>query len=431
MPGSGCRPRAAERRRRSLLETEQGEPVEIGEPARGPLAGLRVVDMTLALAGPACTQRLADWGADVVKVEPPGTGEWTRSHPIVNARLQGETTVFLSLNRNKRSIGIDAKSQRGRELVLRLAERADVFVHNFRMGVMERLGLTAPDILARNPRIIYASVNGYGERGPDSRRPGQDLLLQAYAGTMFSVGSQDDPPQPGPIFVADVLAGHMLVEAILAAIIERDRTGAGQEVNVSMLGAMLDAQLQELVTFLNCGLSPTKLRSGAGHAFLNPPYGVFRAADGWIAIAMAEPRALGEALGSAAVSGIETWEEAAQLRDLIRSEVQRLLPEATVRAWLDRFERAGVWAGPVHRYEDLADHPQIVQNGFISATPLAEGGSFLAPDGAAQFSSHKHLGHRAPPPLSGDARAVLTELGVDPGQQEQLFSEGIVEAPKC
>lgn len=410
--------------------TEESSAERAGSGSRGPLEGLRIVDMTNALAGPAATQRLGDWGADIIKVEPPGVGEWTRSHPIVNAWLDGETTVFLSLNRNKRSIAIDAKSERGRKLILSLAASADVFVHNFRLGVMERLGLTPDVLLARNPRLIYASVCGYGESGPDIHRPGQDLLLQAYAGTMFTVGSREDPPRPGPIFVADVLTSHLLGEVILAALIERGRTGMGQEVKVSMLGAMLDAQLQELVTFLNCGLSPTELRSGSGHAFLNPPYGVFRAADGWVAIAMAEPKALGAALGSDAVSPIDSWAKAVESADLIRAEVQRLLPGDTVKNWLKRFDRAGVWAGPVHRYEDLREHPQVLANGFFAPVPLAGGSSFLAPDRAARFSSHEYVMHRPPPRLSGDARVVLAELGIDAEEQEQLFREGIVQEPK-
>jgi crotonobetainyl-CoA:carnitine CoA-transferase CaiB-like acyl-CoA transferase len=392
------------------------------------LDGIRILDLTLALAGPAATQRLADWGADVIKVEPPG-GEWSRSHPVRNAFVDGEATNYLCFNRNKRSIAIDLKHPEGRELLLRMAESADGFVHNFRPGVAERLGIAADDVRARNSRIVYAAVSGYGTRGPDSRRPGQDLLLQAYAGVMFSVGSKDDRPNAGPVFAADVIASHFLAEAILVALIEREQTGEGQAIEVSMLGALLDSQMQELVTFLNLGLAPERPNVPAAHWIINPPYGVYRTADGWVAIAMSDPVALGEAIGSEAVRGLGTWEAAAENGELIFNEVEEALPEKASAEWIEIFDRHGVWAGPVHRYEDLPGNAQIQAEGFFREIPTSAGGSFVCPDGAIRFSAHEVVEHRAPPTVSEHADEILSEFGIDESERDLLVESGCVVRP--
>ncbi len=392
------------------------------------LDGIRVLDLTLALAGPAATQRLADWGADVVKVEPPG-GEWSRSHPVANAHVDGDATNFICFNRNKRSIAIDLKRPEGVDLLLGMAEEADVFVHNFRPGVVERLGIGPDEVRARNPGLVYAYVCGYGTHGPRSKRPGQDLLLQAYSGAMFSVGARHDRPNAGSVFAADVIASHFLVEAILTALIERGRSGKGQTIEVSMLGALLDAQMQELVTFLNCGIAPDRPDVPAAHWIINPPYGVYRAADGWVALAMADPVALGEAIGSESVKALATWEEAANHRELIFNECEAALPARAVGEWIEIFDRHGIWAGPVHRYEDLPSDPQIQAEGYFQAVPTAHGGSFLMPDNAIKFSSRPSSDHRPPPTVSQHAVEVLTDFGLSCEEHERLFESGCVVRP--
>lgn len=394
----------------------------------GPLTGIRIVDLTLALAGPAATQRLGDWGADVIKVEPPITGEWGRTHPIRNAFIAGAPTSFIGFNRNKRSIAIDLKRPAGQELVLRLVDTADVFCHNFRPGVIERLGLAPEVVRARNPKLVYGFVTGYGSRGPDSRRPGQDLLLQAYSGVMFSVGSRDDRPNAGPIFAADVLASHFLAEGVMAALIERGRTGEGQVVEVSMLGGMLDAQMQELITFLNLGIGMERPPYPAAHAMLNPPYGVYQTRDGWIAIAMADPVSLGEAIGSEAVRALGSWEAAADNGALIHEEVSRALPARTSAEWIELLDARGVWCGPVHRYEDLPGNEHIRAEGYFRQIPLPGGGTFACPDGAVAFRAHEP-GYTHPPRVSEHADEILGELGLSPGERARLEESGCIWRP--
>jgi crotonobetainyl-CoA:carnitine CoA-transferase CaiB-like acyl-CoA transferase len=392
------------------------------------LAGIRVLDLTLALAGPAGTQRLADWGADVIKVEPPA-GEWSRSHPVANAYIDGDATNFICFNRNKRSIAIDLKNPKGVDLLLRMAEQADVFVHNFRPGVVERLGIGPDEVRARNPRLVYAYVCGYGTTGPRSQRPGQDLLLQAYSGVMFSVGAKHDRPNAGSVFAADVIASHFLVEAILAALIERGRSGEGQAIEVSMLGALLDSQMQELVTFLNCGIAPDRPEVPAAHWILNPPYGVYQARDGWLALAMANPVTLGEAIGSELVKSLATWEKAAKHRELVFQECEKALLARTVAEWIEIFDRHGVWAGPVHHYEDLPADPQIQAEGYFQPVPTAKGGSFLMPDNAIKFSAHQNGSHRPAPNVSQHADEILADLGFGGEERERLFGSGSVVRP--
>jgi crotonobetainyl-CoA:carnitine CoA-transferase CaiB-like acyl-CoA transferase len=385
-----------------------GVAADPNESTMQPLTGLRVLDLTAFLAGPAATQRLGDWGADVVKVEPPEHGEWSRSHPIVNAWLGGETTSFLSFNRNKRSIALDLRSAEGRDLLLQLSDVADVVVHNFRAGVVERLGIGADTLRSRNPRLVYAFISGYGTEGPQAQRPGQDLLLQAYSGVMFSVGAKEDRPQPGSVFAADVISSHFLAEGILAALLARDKTGAGQIVEVSMLAAMLDSQMQELVTFLNLDIAPERTEAPAAHALINPPYGVYETADGWIAIAMAEPTALAAALDSCAIHELDTWQKMADNRDVVFKEVASVVRTQTTQTWIERFDLAGVWSGPVHSYRDLARAPQIVANHYIKEMPLRDGTTFKAPDGAVRFSATA-TSYGPPPALDADRDAVLQE----------------------
>jgi crotonobetainyl-CoA:carnitine CoA-transferase CaiB-like acyl-CoA transferase len=355
-----------------------------------PLSGVRVVDLTLALAGPAATQRLAEWGAEVIKVEPPN-GENTRHLPLVNAWLDGETTLFLALNRSKRSITMDLKNPEALEQLFALIRTSDVFVHNFRPGVAEKLGLGAEAVRGANPGLVYASVSGYGADGPDAQRPGQDLLLQAYAGTMFTAGAATDAPSVSGMFVADVLGSHFLVEGILLALRQRDRTGEGQEVQVSMLGAMLEAQGGELVTYLNTGQGPERGKARRANALIEPPYGVFATSDGWIAVAMADPVLLGAAIHSEFVQSLGTRAKAFEFADEVAEIVAEVMLTDTAAAWREQLEAGGVWCGPVHGYADLEDLPQIQAGRYFIDAPLPGGGTHKIPSNAMKLSAHPTL----------------------------------------
>src|SRR6266498_1292807 len=214
----------------------------------GILSGYRVVDLSIAMAGPFAAMRLGDLGADVIKVEPVA-GEWQRHTSAGGAAGRQVNASFLSLNRNKRSLAVNLKSAEGREIVLSLARRSDVFLQNYRPGVAERLGMDYESIRAARPDIVYVSISGFGETGPYADRPGQDMLLQAMSGAMFSVGRAADPPAPAGTFAVDAITAYSAFEGALAALLHRERTGEGQLVTVNMLDSAIAVQAQELSIF--------------------------------------------------------------------------------------------------------------------------------------------------------------------------------------
>src|ERR687898_1466686 len=248
------------------------------------LNGYRVLDCSIAMACPFAAQRLGDLGADVIKVEPT-TGEWQR-HAAAGGAVGNEINVsFLSLNRNKRSVALDLKNDDGREALRELVAGADVFLQNYRPGVAARLGVDYESLRAINPSIVYVSISGYGEDGPYRDRPGQDLLLQAMSGAMLSAGRHRDQPTPAGQYLADAVTASTAFEAVLAALLHRERAGEGQLGTVNMLDALTTLQMQELSVF-NVAQKP-QVRSSEPHAhvYIRSPYGAFSTADGYIIVA--------------------------------------------------------------------------------------------------------------------------------------------------
>src|SRR5690606_2509631 len=198
--------------------------------ATGPLAGLRVLDLTIALAGPMCSQRLGEMGANIIKIEAPGGGDFSRYSTMAGITKFGDATTFVTLNRNKRSLILDLKAEAGREALYRMVRDADVLIQNFRPRVAGRLGIDYATLSAINPRLVYGSISGYGEDGPLKDRPGQDLLLQSFAGLTLNGGRASELPHPSPLYMVDVSASHLLTEGVLAALVARGVTGRGQEI---------------------------------------------------------------------------------------------------------------------------------------------------------------------------------------------------------
>src|SRR6267378_630111 len=264
--------------------------------ATGALDGITVLDCTQMLAGPLAGLRLGDLGADVLKIEAPGSGEFNRTHGFEDITAAGEMTTFLALNRNKRSVVIDLKKPEGLAVMHDLVRQADVLIQNFRVGTADRIGIGYEQLREINPRLIYCAITGYGSTGPYRNRAGQDLVLQGYSGSMWSVGKLADPPLPSALWAADVMSGYQAVVGVLAALHARQATGSGQYVEVDMLSSVLDAQLQELVTYLNSGRQPTRMKEPSAHALIPAPYGVYQTGDGWLTMAMCHLPDLGEAL---------------------------------------------------------------------------------------------------------------------------------------
>jgi crotonobetainyl-CoA:carnitine CoA-transferase CaiB-like acyl-CoA transferase len=391
----------------------------------GILTGYRVVDLSIAMAGPLAAMRLGDLGADVIKVEPV-TGEWQRHAPAGGATGHQVNASFLSLNRNKRSLAVDLKSPAGRTIVLELAATSDVFLQNYRSGVAERLGLDYEAIAAVKPDIIYVSISGYGETGPYVNRPGQDLLLQAMSGAMFSTGRAGDAPAPAPTYAVDAITAYSAFEGALAALLHRERTGEGQLVTVNMLDAAIAVQMQELSVFTVGGVPQHRGTESHAHTYIRAPYGVFATADGYLALAMPSLPVLGEVLDLPALAAMDDNVDGHTRRDEITGLVRGRLPDRTTDDWLARLAERGIWAGPVYSYADLVTDPQVAHNGsFVSYDHPTEG-RVTTPGFPYQFSRTSPAVDRGAPLTGEHTREILADLGTDDSAADDLVDRGVV-----
>jgi crotonobetainyl-CoA:carnitine CoA-transferase CaiB-like acyl-CoA transferase len=261
------------------------------------LEGVRVLDFTQMMMGPWATQFLGDMGAEVVKVERPGSGEWERGLRAMGELLGGQSPFFLAMNRNKRSLTLNLKHPRAREVVLRLAGTCDLVTENFRPGVLDRLGMGYEDLRAVNPSLVYVAGTGFGPDGPYADRPGQDLLVQAMSGLAAYGGRRDDPPTPSGSSIVDASTALLLAFSAMVGLFHRERTGQGQRIDVSLLNTAVALQCQELTAFMNLGPRFERSQAGIGGAWLSAPFGVYRTADGHLALAMGSLAVLGDLLG--------------------------------------------------------------------------------------------------------------------------------------
>lgn len=388
----------------------------------GPLDGIRVLDFSQLAQGPAATQTLGDLGADVVKVEPPG-GDWMRRWAMADRYVGGESISFLALNRNKRSIVIDLKRNEGLQAALRLADQADVVVENFRPGVMDRLGVGYGVLSRRNPQIIYCASTGYGREGPYRDRPGQDLLVQAMAGIPWLQGAKTDPPIPVGVGIADFTAANVIVWAILAAVVARERSGIGQRVDLSLLDSLLALHSQEFTILLN-GLWPSERGpSGTPSPFHGAPYGIYGTSDGWLAIAMTRIDHLTKLVG---IPGYE-WCQSTSLmdsREALRLQLAERLGTRTTAAWLAIFEPAGIWASRVRVPEEILTDPQVAANGLVVTLDHPDAGRIQTVGPPVRYSVTRTGVHRPPPRLGEHASEILADAGYEREEAERLLATG-------
>jgi crotonobetainyl-CoA:carnitine CoA-transferase CaiB-like acyl-CoA transferase len=313
------------------------------------LSGYRVIDCTIAMAGPFAAQRLGDLGADVIKVEPT-SGEWQRHTSAGGAKGNRVNASFLSLNRNKRSLAVDLKEAEGKEVLRELVKTGDVFLQNYRTGVPERLGIDYATLSQVNPRLVYVSISGYGDTGPYANRAGQDLVLQGMSGAMLSVGRESDPPSPSGQYIVDSIAAYNAFEGALAALLHRERTGEGQLVKVNMLDAITTIQMQELSVFTVGGKPQRRSQEPHAHVYIRAPYGVFATQDGYIILSFPPLRRLGETIGEPSFLDLEDELDGWKRRDEIFAKTRERLKTASSQHWLETFQAADIWAGPVYGY---------------------------------------------------------------------------------
>ncbi len=332
-----------------------------------PLEGVLVLDFSQFLAGPSCCLRLADLGAEVIKVERPRGGDLARQLQLADQAFGADSALFHTINRNKKSFTADLKSPVDLERVKALIARADVMVHNFRPGVMDRLGLDFDTVARLNPGIIYAAISGYGARGPWREKPGQDLLVQAMSGLAWLSGDAGQGPVPVGLSMADLMAGAQLCQGVLALLVRRGRTGRGGRVDVSLLESAIDMQFEQLTAFLNGdGRQPPRDAVNNASVYLGAPYGIYETADGWLALAMAPLGKLAELTGCKALEAYADpamwFKDRASIKALLAAHLARK-PTAH---WLALLEPADIWCAPV------LDWPQLVRHDGFAALELTQ-----------------------------------------------------------
>lgn len=393
----------------------------------GILSGIRVLDCSIAMAGPFAAQRLGDLGADVIKVEPV-TGEWQRHVSAGGARGNRINVSFLSLNRNKRSLAVDLKSEEGRKILLDLVKTTDVFLQNYRPGVARRLGVDYETLSALNHRLVYVSMSGYGESGPYVNRPGQDLLLQAMSGAMLSAGRKGEAPTPAGQYLVDAVTAYTAFEGALAALFHRERTGEGQRVEVNMLDAITTLQMQELSVFTVGGKKQERSAEPHAHVFIRAPYGAFATSDGYIVLAFPPLKKLGEIIGEESFLAMDDEVDSWSRRDEIFARTREKLAHKTSAEWLALFAAADIWAGPVYGYEDLVRDPQIAHNGTFVEYDHPTEGRVKTPGFPIRFSKTPSKVERGAPLAGEHTREVLKEAGYADEDIDRLAQAGVIAA---
>lgn len=391
----------------------------------GILSGIRVLDCSIAMAGPFAAQRLGDLGADVVKVEPT-TGEWQRHVAAGGAGGNRVNVSFLSLNRNKRSLAVDLKSEGGKKVLTDLVKSADVFLQNYRPGVAKRLGVDYETLSKINPRLVYVSMSGYGEDGPYVNRPGQDLVLQGMSGAMLSAGREGEPPTAAGQYLVDAITAYTAFEGALAALFHRERTGEGQLVQVNMLDAITTIQMQELSVFTVGGKPQQRSAEPHAHVYIRAPYGAFATSDGFIIVAFPKLKTLGEVIGEDSFltmdDEIDTWSR----RDEIFAKTRDRLKNKTSAEWLELLRAADIWCGPVYGYADLVEDEQIKHNGTFVDYDHPTEGRVKTPGFPIKFSKTPSTVERGAPVTGQHTQEILKEAGYDDAAIALLVADGVV-----
>jgi crotonobetainyl-CoA:carnitine CoA-transferase CaiB-like acyl-CoA transferase len=397
------------------------------------LSNIRVLDLSRVLAGPWCTQNLADLGAEVIKVERPKTGDDTRTWgpPWIRNEDGEETTdatYYGSANRNKQSIAIDISTPEGQQLVRELAAKSDVFVENYKVGDMARYGLSYDDIKKINPRIIYCSITGYGQTGPHAHRPGYDYVFQGIGGLMSITGERDDLPGGGPqrvgIAVTDIMTGMYSAMAILAALNARHTTGAGQYIDMALLDCIVAFGSNQAASYMMTGNIPKRF----GHAHPSVvPYQVFTTGDGHIIVAVgndAQYKRLCSVIGRDDLWADERFQKMSGRlvhRDALIPELERALKTRLSAEWLDSMEAAGIPCGPINNYKQVFEDPQVQHRGLWQELPHPAGGMTPTIASPLRLSGTPVQYRMAAPTLGQHTREILRDvLGKSQNEIDQL-----------
>ena len=376
-----------------------------------PLEGLLVLDFSIFLSGPSAALRLADLGARVIKVERPDGGDLCRQLYISELELDGESTLFHSINRNKESFAANLKDADDLAQVKQLVTQADVIIQNFRPGVMARLGLDFETVREINPRLVYGEITGYGNQGPWVYKPGQDLLLQSISGLVWLNGDADRPPTPFGLAVVDLFAGAHLVQGILACLVRRGITGKGGLVQVSLLESILDFQFEVLTTHLNDGGKlPERSTINNAHAYLAAPYGIYRTADGFLALAMGSIPVLGDLLDCAPLLGYTESSTWFTRRDEIKAILVERLKMETTQHWLNILEPRDIWCADVLTWDRLLQHEGFSVIDMIQEVSRDENVKLQTLRCPIRIDGEILKNRKGAPRIGEDTAAILAEM---------------------
>jgi crotonobetainyl-CoA:carnitine CoA-transferase CaiB-like acyl-CoA transferase len=400
--------------------------------ARMALEGIRVLDFTQMMMGPWATQFLADMGAEIIKVERPVVGEWERGLPAAGRLLGGQSAFFLAMNRNKKSLALDLKDPRAREIIHKLAASCDLVTENFRPGVLDKLGLGYEDLRQVNPSIVYVSGTGFGADGPYVRRPGQDLLIQAMSGLAAYGGRGGDPPTPCGSSIVDASTALLLAYSAMVALFHRERTGEGQKVEVNLFATAVALQCQEFTAYLNSGEAFHRSEAGIGGAWLAAPFGIYPTADGWIALSMMSLATLGEVLGMPELAAYEGDGPAFRGRDEVKRLLEPVIARRTTADWMELLGSRDLWCAPLQDFADLEHDPQVQHAGLIQTVPHPGGEGAIPGEDVRvvgvpmRFSATPGTIRTGPPAVGQHTDEVLRSLGYTAEAIRALRDDGVV-----
>ena len=385
------------------------------------LDSIKVLDLSRALAGPYCTMMLADMGAEVIKVEMPGTGDDSRAWgpPFV----EGESAYFMSINRNKKSITLDMKGSKAIEIIMKLIKGSDVLVENFRPGAMERLGLGYQQVKAVNPRLVYCSISGFGQNGPYRMLPGFDQVLQGMGGLMSITGEPDGPPVKVGVPIADITAGMFAAYGIAIALFTREKTGSGQMVDISLLDSQVALLTYRAGSFFASGEIPKRI--GSGHPVI-VPYQAFKARDVYINIAVGNDQLWGKFCKAVGLEGIvndprfATNAKRVQNRDEVVKAVGDLIATKNGEEWLKILTDAGIPCGPIYTMDKIFSDPQVIHRQMVMELHHPKAGTVKVTGNPVKLSDTPGEPSVAPPLLGQHTQEVLEGLGYSAKEIEEL-----------
>lgn len=374
-----------------------------------PLEDYLIVDFSQFLSGPSASLRLADMGARVIKIERPGIGDICRTLYTSDLIMNGESSVFHTINRNKESFAIDFKRPEELEKLKKLLAKADVVMHNFRPGVMERVGLSYDEVKAINPNVIYTEISGFGSNGTLKNLPGQDLLLQSLTALTWLSGNEEDGPVPMGLSIVDMLAGTHIAQGILAALYRKAMHHTGALVQVSMLESAFDFQFETITTFYNDGGElPVRTKANNANAYLGAPYGIYQTQNGYLALAMGAIPVLAELLQCHELNQFP--ENKFELRDEIKTILAKHLKTQTTQHWLDILEPADIWCSNVLNYQQLFEQEGFKVLDFVQEVSMEDGYQYKTTRCPIKIDGEIFTSQKGSPKLGQDNERIIKEF---------------------